>query len=257
MDWLQSGLDLVKDHWAKSLWLIPTAVPVLWGIYQARRQWKTREFMSRFSISLNMLRREGDHVVLWLPAAEEMQLEDVFHRNRTAVRIVRKAAYATTPQQPFLLTIPADDRRPILNEVANRVELMFREGAFALMAGLPVRYLTLIIGLTCEKGADVRIRKIRALVAEEQLLLHIERIEQTKLEKPHHVVRRQTLCRMARLYAEQPEVLGRITVALRVPEEMAARDEWTSAETFKESSGTPAPPSSESAPAAVPAGAEP
>ena len=160
MPWLQTCLELLREHWAKSLLVAPTLIPVLWGIYQARRQWKTREFMSRFSISLNMLRQQGEDAVLWLPAAEELQLEDVFHRNRTAVAIVRKAAYATTPEEPFLVTIPPEDCRSILNEVGNRVEVMFREGSFAVLAGLPVRYVNLVIGLTCEKGADVRIRKI-------------------------------------------------------------------------------------------------
>ncbi len=229
MPWLQTCLELLREHWAKSLWLVPTLIPVLWGIYQARRQWKTREFMSRFSISLNMLRQQAEGAVLWLPAAEELQLEDVFHRNRTAVAIVRKAAYATTPEEPFLVTIPPEDCRSILNEVGNRVEVMFREGSFAVLAGLPVRYVNLVIGLTCEKGADVRIRKIRALVAEEELLRNIDRIGQTRLEKPHHIVRRQTLCRMARLYAAKPDLFARLTVALRVPEEFADRDQWLAA----------------------------
>jgi hypothetical protein len=220
MEWL---LDFLKTHGSQVGWIVVPLVPLLWGIYQARRQWKTREFMSRFSISLNMLRPEGDGMVLWLPAAEEFQLEEVFHRNQTAVRIVRKAAYATTPDEPFMVTIPADDRMSILNEVANRVEVIHREGSFAVMAGLPVQYLTLVIGLTCEKGADVRIRKIRALAAEEGLLFDIDRIMQTRLEKPHHAVRRQTLCRMARLYADHPGHFARIRVALRVPVAISER----------------------------------
>jgi len=61
-----------------------------------------------------------------------------------------------------MVTIPEDDRMSILNEVANRVEVMLREGSFAALAGLPVRFVTLVIGLTCEKGADVRIRKTRS-----------------------------------------------------------------------------------------------
>lgn len=239
MSGLRTCLEFLGEHWAKFLWLVPTVIPVLWGIYQARRQWKTREFMSRFSISLNMLRQQGDEAVLWLPAAEELQLEDVFHRNRTAVRIVRKAAYATTPEEPFLVTIPVEDCRSILNEVANRVEVMFREGSFALLAGLPVRYLTLVIGLTCEKGADVRIRKIRALVADEQLLRNIDQIARTRLEKPHHVVRRQTLCRMARLYADKPDLFARITVALRVSEEQLDRQQWLADSTSRQNIATP------------------
>ena len=67
---LQACLDFFREHWARFIWLVPTMIPVLWGVYQARRQWKTREFMSRFSVSLNMLRREGEEMVLWLPAAD-------------------------------------------------------------------------------------------------------------------------------------------------------------------------------------------
>jgi hypothetical protein len=212
---------LLREHWPKIAGVAITAIPVAWGIFRAWRQWRTREFMSRFSVSLNILRQDNGRRVLWVPAAEEFELEEVFHRNRTAVRIVRRAAYATTPQEPFLRTIPADDCRAILNEVANRVEVMLRDGSFAVLAGLPVRYLSLVIGLSCEKGADVRIRKIRALVVEESFLANVEHLGDLQFDKPHHTVRYQTLRHMAKLYAEQPDLFARITVALRVPEGLA------------------------------------
>ena len=215
---LEGFRALFQEHWPKLAGVALTAVPVLWGVYQAWRQWRTREFMSRFSISLNILRDDNGRRVLWIPAAAELDLEEVFHRNRTAVRIVRRAAYATTPQEPVLRTIPYDDRRTILNEVANRVEVMLRDGAFAALAGMPVRFMSLVVGLSCEKGADVRIRKIRALVAEEEFLRGIEGVGELKFDKPHHSVRYQTLRHMAKLYAEQPDLFARVTVALRVPE---------------------------------------
>jgi hypothetical protein len=225
-DWpvLESALALVKEHGAKLVGLALGFVPVLWGVYQARRQWRTRQFMSRFSVSLNILRRDPAGTVLWIPAAGEYDVEEVFHRNRTALRIVRKAAAATTPAEPFLVTIPEDDRRSLLNEVANRVEVMLRAGSFAALAGLPVRFLPLVIGLSCEKGADVRIRKIRALVVEESLLREIDRLAAVRFDKPHHVVRAQTLRRMAALYAEQPDLFARIVVALPLPEAAAAHE---------------------------------
>jgi len=135
-----------------------------------------------------------------------------------AVKIVRKAASSTTPKEPFLVTIPQDDRASIFNEVANRVEVMLREGSFAALAGLPVRFVPLVLGLTCEKGADVRIRKIRAMVVEESLLRRIDRIAEVRFDKPHHVVRVQTLRHMAKLYADHSDLLVRLFVALRVPE---------------------------------------
>ena len=174
--------------------------------------------MSRFSVSLNVLRPDHDGTVLWIPAAGEYDVEEVFHRNRTATKIVRKAASATTPDEPFMVTIPEDDRMSILNEVANRVEVMLREGSFAALAGLPVPFVPLVIGLTCEKGADVRIRKIRALVVEESLLRNIDKIAGIRFDKPHHVVRAQTLRRMAQLYTEKPDFFARVVVALPVYE---------------------------------------
>ena len=69
--------------------------------------------MSRFSVSLNVLRPDHDGTVLWIPAAGEYDVEEVFHRNRTATKIVRKAASATTPDEPFMVTIPEDDRMSI------------------------------------------------------------------------------------------------------------------------------------------------
>jgi hypothetical protein len=218
---LDHVLALLKEHWPKLAGLALGFLPVLWGIYRARREWRKREFMSRFSVSLNVLRPDPGGPALWIPAAGEYELEEVFHRNRLAVKIVRKAAYAATPEEPFLVTIPEDDRASILNEVANRVEVMLREGSFAALAGLPVRFVPLVLGLTCEKGADMRIRKIRAMVVEESLLRDVDRLAEARLDKPHHAVRVQTLRRMAKLYAERPNLFTRLVVALRVPEATA------------------------------------
>jgi len=220
---LENALALLKEHWSKVFWLALGFIPVLWGIYQARREWRKREFMRRFSISLNILRSDPNGTMLWIPAAGEYDLEEVFHRNRTGVKIVRKAARATTPEEPFLVAIPEADRASILNEVANRVEVMLGEGSFAALAGLPVRFVHLVLGLTCEKGADVRIRKIRAMVVEESLLRRIDQIGEVRFEKPHHVVRIQTLRHMAKLYAERPDLFVRLIVALRVPESAGVR----------------------------------
>ena len=44
---------------------------------------------------------------------------------------------------------------------------------------------------------------------------------------------------MARLYAEQPDQFARITVALRVPEELEVQDQWFAASGAKRSGGTP------------------
>ncbi len=216
MQFLGTMLAFVKDYWWLISFLVLTLVPILWGIYRARRQWRTREFMSRFSISLNILRHDDGRPVLWIPAAAEFELDEVFHRNKTAMSIVLKAAHATTPEEPFLVTIPEDDRRSILNEVANRVEVMAHEGSFAALAGLPVHYVNVVVGLSCEKGADVRIRKIRALVVEESLLRNIDRLNDVRFDKPHHAVRRQTLRHMARLYADKPDLFTRVPVALRI-----------------------------------------
>jgi hypothetical protein len=215
---LENALTFLKEHWPQLAGLSLGFIPVLWGIYRARREWRTRQFMSRFSVSLNILRDDQGGTVLWIPAAGEYDLEEVFHRNRTAVKIVRQAALATTPAEPFMATIPKDDRAPILNEIANRVEVMLREGSFAALAGLPVRFVPLVIGLSCEKGADVRIRKVRALVMEESLLRNIANIAELRFDKPHHVVRAQTLRRMARLYAEKPDFFARVVVALPISE---------------------------------------
>jgi hypothetical protein len=220
---LEHLLPLLKEHWPKLAGLALGFIPVLWGIYRARREWRKREFMSRFSISLNVLRPDHNGTALWIPAAGEYNLEEVFHRNRLAVRIVRKAAYAATPEEPFLVTIPEDDRASILNEVANRVEVMLREGSFAALAGLPVRFVPLVLGLTCEKGADVRIRKVRAMVVEESLLRGVDQLAEVRLDKPHHVVRVQTLRHMAKLYADEPDFFVRLVVALRIPEATAVR----------------------------------
>jgi hypothetical protein len=100
---------------------------------------------------------------------------------------------------------------------------MLREGSFAALAGLPVRFGPLVLGLTREKGADVRIRKIRAMVVEESLLRTIEQIADVRFDKPYHVVRLQTLRHMAKLYADKPDLFVRVVIALRIPEAAADR----------------------------------
>jgi hypothetical protein len=239
---LENALTLLQGHWSKLVGLTLGFIPVVWGIYRARREWRTREFMSRFSISLNVLRAEENGTMLWIPAAGEYDLEEVFHRNRVAVKIVRKAASAATPEEPFLVTIPEDDRASILNEVANRVEVMLREGSFAALAGLPVRFVPLVLGLTCEKGADVRIRKIRALVVEESLLRRIDRIGEVRFDKPHHVVRAQTLRRMAKLYCEKPDWFARVVVALPIREEAAVPTGSSGSQTVPAGGSSPCSP---------------
>ena len=89
---LADALALLNDHWAKVLGLALGFLPVWWGIYQARRQWRAHEFMSRFSVSLNILRQDPDGPVLWIPAAGEYDVEEIFHRNRTAVKIVLRTS---------------------------------------------------------------------------------------------------------------------------------------------------------------------
>src|SRR5262249_61947628 len=102
---LETALTFLKDHWSKFIGVIVGFIPVLWGIYRARREWRNRQFMSRFSISLNVLRPDPDGMTLWIPAAGGYDLEEIFHRNRTAVKIVRKAASLTTPAEAVLVTI--------------------------------------------------------------------------------------------------------------------------------------------------------
>lgn len=180
-----------------------------WGNYRARQQWARKEFLGRINISLNIL---GDG---WLKIRTifERSLDEVF-LNPIAIDKVRAASRQTTATNA-LLPIPREDCWFLLNFVLNAVAEHFSVGMVRHDAGEPVRRVAYSICLTCEVVGDERIRKVRAMVVQEEHLRNFPYAEQMpQLENPWHETRVQTLRQLANIYQTNPENFLRLEICV-------------------------------------------
>jgi hypothetical protein len=171
-----------------------------YGRYRAGREWHRKEFLGRVIVSLNIF-SDG---TLKIRTVLERSLEEVF-LNALAVEKVLAAARATTVENP-ILPIPKADRWFLLNFVLNAVAEHFVQGQIKLDAGLPVSKVRYALFLTCELVGEERIRKVRAMLVKEELLLAFPYPNSLPtLENPWHEDRIKTLRAAAALYAREPD----------------------------------------------------
>jgi len=205
-------LQLLQEHGWKGLGVVFTAAIAGYGWYISRQEWRKRQALNRFSLSLNTFER--DPVTgkwhLWLYAGIEASVDALIGGNSYAKRLLIRAAKATTEEEPFIIPskiLSNEDLAMILNDIANCLECRTFKGALHADAGLPHHEETYLIGLTCEKRRDIRLRKIRALIIRKDKLqdsfFPYLKPEELVLEKPHHRVRWETLQRMRRHYLNQ------------------------------------------------------
>jgi hypothetical protein len=180
-----------------------------WGARQAWRQWQQRHFIDRINVSLNGV-RDGCLVIRTIM---ERSLDEVF-LNPIAVEKVRSAALRTTPDNT-LLPVEREDRWYLLSFVLNAVAEHFAPGVIRRDAGLPVQCLTYVLFLTCEHEGEERIRKVRALMVQEELLRKFP-FENTGplLEDEAHRDRVLTLRRAAETYRTEPDLFIRLEVCV-------------------------------------------
>jgi hypothetical protein len=171
-----------------------------WGKYQAKKQWRKKQFLGRVIVSLNSL-TDG-----WLKIRTifERSLEEVF-LNPVAIDKVRAASLRTTPDNP-LLPIAREDRWYLLNFVLNAVAEHFSDGLMHYDAGQPLKPVTYLLFLTCEPVGEDRIRKVRAMMLRKDLLEAFPYTDALpKLEQEWHRDRIVTLRRAADLYRKEPD----------------------------------------------------
>jgi hypothetical protein len=172
-----------------------------YGRYKARREWMSKEFLHRVIVSLNIF-ADG---FLKIRTVLERSLESVF-LNPVAIEKVQLAAKDCTKDQSMLI-FPKEDRWFILNFVLNAVAEQFVQGQVKQDAGVPVTKVKYALFLTCEVLGDERIRKIRAMLIQQQ---HLEQFPYQdslpKLENPWHEDRIRTLRQAAELYAKEPDL---------------------------------------------------
>ena len=171
-----------------------------WGRYQAKKQWRKKQFLGRIIVSLNCF-ADG-----WLKIRTifERSLEEVF-LNPVAIDKVRAASLRTTVDNP-LLPIAGEDRWYLLNFVLNAVAERFSGGLMRYDAGQSLRPVTYLLFLTCEVVGEDRIRKVRAMMLRKDLLEHFPYGEDMPmLEQEWHRDRIVTLRRAAELYKKEPD----------------------------------------------------
>ena len=171
-----------------------------WGWYKAHREWHSKEFMTRVTVSLNIF----DAGILKIRTVMERSLEEVF-LNQVAIDKVLSAAKKCTPDQP-MLPIPKEDRWYLLNFALNAVAEHFAAGQIKLDAGQPVVKVRYALFLTCEVVGDERIRKVRAMLIKQDHLMNFPYPDTLPiLENPWHVDRIKTLRIAAATFAREPD----------------------------------------------------
>ncbi len=167
------------------------------GHWRARANWSKREFYDRLNFSLNWI----ENGTLKLRTLSERHCEEVF-LNKPATEVVLQAARAGTEANP-ILALPEKDYWYYLNSVLNELSEQFALGHLKNSLGQPVASDIYVLCLTCEAAADLRMRKIRAMVIQKSLLTNLPAAS-PKLEKPHHHIRWKTLNFMASEYQKRP-----------------------------------------------------
>ncbi len=171
-----------------------------WGRYKARREWRSKEFLSRVIVSLNIF----DGGTLKIRTVLERSIEEVF-LNAVAIEKVLAAARTCTETQP-VLPIAKADRWYLLNYALNAVAEHFAAGQIRLDAGLPVTKLRYALFLTCEVVGEERLRKTRVMLVREDVLRAFPYADtMPTLENPWHATRIDTLRKAATLLVAEPD----------------------------------------------------
>jgi hypothetical protein len=180
-----------------------------WGTRTAWRKWKDKFFLDRINVSLNSV-RDGHLIIRTIM---ERSLDEVF-LNPVAVNLVHSAALRTTADNA-LLPVGKEDRWYLLSFVLNAVSEHFAAGVIRREAGLPVQCLTYLLFLTCEHEGEDRIRKVRALMVQEEMLVKFPfQNLGPLLEDERHRDRVMTLGKAAQTYQAEPDLFIRVEVCV-------------------------------------------
>ena len=173
-----------------------------YGRWKARREWRSKEFLHRVIVSLNIF-HDG---FLKIRTVMERSLDEMF-LNPFAVEKVQYAARQCTQADP-IMPIPKEDRWFVLNFVLNAVAEHFIAGQIRLDAGQPVTLVKYSLFLTCELVGDERIRKVRAMLVRTELLENFpyDAENPPKFENPWHADRLVTLRAAAARMKTEPDL---------------------------------------------------
>jgi len=169
------------------------------GRYRARRDWAQKQFLGRINVCVNCLANNR----LSIRTLLERSLDEVF-LNPVSVEKVLSAAKRTTVNQP-LLPLDPEDSWFLLNFVLSAVAEHFGLGVIRHDAGESVKTVRYTLFLTCEQVGEDRIRKVRALLLQEEMLRQFPYHEtMPELEDPRHADRIDTLRIAAKMQTTHP-----------------------------------------------------
>lgn len=195
---MEMGFEIIREHAfdiVSGLGLLVCGW--LCGRWRTTRQWASQEFFGRLHISLTLV---GDGR-LSIRTLGERSCIDVFG-NSEAARAIADAARRTSPADP-LLDLPREGYWSFLNSLVNELSSVCAQGFIADDLGVAVRRGSYIVCLTCERDADVRTRKVRAIVVRKEVLLTLPE-SMPRLDREQDVVRWKTLQLLAADFPQRP-----------------------------------------------------
>jgi hypothetical protein len=205
---IELGIDLFHDHWIKvAIGAGMLFLGSLFGWWRARKRWQKKEFFDRVNFSLNSL-VDGKLLIRTLM---ETSCKAVF-LNQVAVNQILTAAKQTTAADP-IIPLAQDDYWFFLNGALNEVSEKFATGFLKRDLGASVQTGRYLLCLTNECDGDIRTRKIRVMLIQQQLLEKLPE-EQPELESPNHSTRWKTLQAMSERYQSTPHQFLSVEILL-------------------------------------------
>ena len=175
-----------------------TGYVVLW---RERSEWRNAAFLSRINISLNLV-HDG---ALKIRTLLEADVRNVV-LSSYARRLIKKAACATSIEDPFLSFANTQDAWMVYNELLNTISGIYGTHFLAAAIQQPdTAEERFLMALTWERDSDVKVQKLRVLLIQESTLDKITAEQLAKrairLEVASHETRLGTLQSMQKQYA--------------------------------------------------------
>lgn len=218
MEYFEQVMGFIKQYGSTF------ALLLTWGgiavVYLRKRvDWARKSFLGQVNFSLNFV----ENNTLLLRTLMEESATAVW-LNDYGVKQVTAAAEEVTLEQPFLVMTDDNDMDFIKRAVLNVLSERFAEAFVARSQGVPVNSATYVFGITFEKYADIRTRKLRVLLMEEKQLASLFGPEGKGMNlavvNPLHQDRLRSLKVMHDLYQRQqtadkgPHPLGRLELGV-------------------------------------------
>lgn len=218
MDTLLTIWEYVRPHVA-GLGLLATWLGIIIVYLRRRIDWKRKRFANQVNFSLNYV---ADNKLVMRTLLETTA--SAVWVNEYGVRMVAAAAARTRADQPFIVLKHPEDMKFVKRAALNVLSERFSDAFLGYVMGAPVQKSGFIFAVTFENHPDMRTRKFRVLLVEEQRLetMFGPNATELKLEEPYHRDRVRVLQMMARLAAqpvpqvEDAEVLGRVELGVLI-----------------------------------------